>query len=472
MRTPERPLRFVVALAVALGGGVAVVRAASDPPIDGPATARSVAVRIEEATQPGDAVSVFEVGELGAALSGLVADAARLSSASWAPVRSATVGMIAIRRGGADVKRAPGGYRYPMVVTALDPVAADAVMSRSVGGAVRAADGVALGATAARLWGAAAGDLVDVVAGNGSVRSLRVEVVVPDREVGGAEAVMSTATADRLGLVRASRAVIWGFRTRSALDQAIMATGLDRRRETRAVRSWDPPNPDSTLSTVRTKDLLGEFAYRVNSDGSVTQEAAWANANLPATREVLDPVIRIRARCHLRVVPDLRAALAAVAAAGLASTIDVNNANLYGGCHYPRFNRISAEFGFLSRHSWAMALDTNTVANCQGCVPRMDCRVVHIFRRHGFAWGGNFLRPDGMHFEWVGERRDQVPYPSTYCPNPAVGLFSTDGGSGIATFGDSRGSLFADETMATDHEHLHDHEHLQGTAVDPGHEHP
>ena len=44
---------------------------------------------------------------------------------------------------------------------------------------------------------------------------------------------------------------------------------------------------------------------------------------------------------------------------------------------------------------------------------------MRIFRKHDFAWGGNFLTPDGMHFEWVGEPRDQLQYPSTYCPNLA-----------------------------------------------------
>ena len=47
----------------------------------------------------------------------------------------------------------------------------------------------------------------------------------------------------------------------------------------------------------------------------------------------------------------------------------------------------------------------------------MDCTVVRIFRKHNYAWGGNFLRADGMHFEWVGERRDLYQYPSKYCPN-------------------------------------------------------
>ena len=56
----------------------------------------------------------------------------------------------------------------------------------------------------------------------------------------------------------------------------------------------------------------------------------------------------------------------------------------------------------------------------------MDCRIVGIFRKHNFAWGGNFLTPDGMHFEWVGEARDTLAYPSRYCPNQVLTATSTD----------------------------------------------
>jgi hypothetical protein len=32
----------------------------------------------------------------------------------------------------------------------------------------------------------------------------------------------------------------------------------------------------------------------------------------------------------------------------------------------------------------------------------MDPRVVTVFERLGFNWGGEFLVPDGMHFEYGG----------------------------------------------------------------------
>ncbi len=126
------------------------------------------------------------------------------------------------------------------------------------------------------------------------------------------------------------------------MDQALAANGLVST-SIRIRRSWDPPDPDDTLGLSKTKALLGEFAYRVNGDGSVTQDGAWQAANLPGGRVLLNGSIPIRARCHNVVDPAIRAALAEVAARGLGATINVDNTNTAGGCHNPRFNRLATE---------------------------------------------------------------------------------------------------------------------------------
>jgi len=81
----------------------------------------------------------------------------------------------------------------------------------------------------------------------------------------------------------------------------------------------------------------------------------------------------------------------------------------------------------------------------------MNCDVVRIFRRHNFAWGGNFASRDGMHFEWVGERRDQLTYPSTYCPNLVAATRLDDGSTGatggITEGATQRATIFADDGL-------------------------
>jgi hypothetical protein len=156
----------------------------------------------------------------------------------------------------------------------------------------------------------------------------------------------------------------------------------------------------------------------------------------------------VRNNCNTRIVADLQAALDEIDAAGLTAALRGANPNAnVGNCFSPRFGRNTpSDFvGSLSRHTWAQAMDINTIANCQGCVPSMDCAIVRIFRAHDFAWGGNFPRTDGMHFEWVGTRRDTLQYPSRYCPNAPVAGASTHGAPpATATAGMSE--LFVDDS--------------------------
>lgn len=396
-----------LAALVALGGAVAfgvgtTIQEAADVDV--------VAARLDAPT--GDLAVAYDVGDVDQFVVDASAEAARRAGGFSAPRRGASVGMRRITRGSTIVHAPPSGYLIPMVFTASPLEAARGVYGIEVA-QVMVAGEVVMNRITADTTGAQVGDRIDLRTTSGGTVTLRIGMIAENDAVGGTELLVDTGVADRLGFSDDTSTVMWGF-DRDAFESAVVAVGLDGRKNTRVERSWDPPDPDSTISTAETKLALGEPWYRVNADDTISMHPQWVDENLTDGRVLLDPVVRIRAQCHVAVVGDLSAALADVAAAGLAGQIDVANANTYGGCFNPRYSRIS---GYLSRHAYGMALDTNTVSNCQGCRPAMHCEVVRIFRRHGFAWGGNFRVPDGMHFEWVGERRDQIPYPSTYCPN-------------------------------------------------------
>ena len=269
-----------------------------------------------------------------------------------------------------------------------------------------------------------------LLSGDGSIAQFLVGRVAPDDEVGGTEIVMSTSQADLLGATLSTSVLIYGQFNRGLRSTPHWPhAGSRPTRRCGSGRSWDPFDPDSTLGLAKTKKALGELAYSVTADrrGAGRRRVA-SGVHLP----IREPYpTGIRAACNNDIKADLAAALQAVVDAGLAGLIDVNNANTFGGCFGPRFTRIvGTQLGTLSRHTWGQALDTNTTSNCQGCVPQMDCRIVRIFRAHNFAWGGNFIIPDGMHFEWVGEPRNTFLYPSRYCPNvPSGGIESFDGQS-------------------------------------------
>ncbi len=439
------PTKIAVAGLLVLGIGLPVAAIAATQPIDRPATAVRQAVPVGSVAT--DVVTIYNSGALRSDVAERAASAARAAGASLSVGRSASVGMTGLYRGQSAVQLPPAGFAFPMGATVLASEAVAQTMGRDVASAL-ASDAVVMGQVSAGLRGARAGDTVVLTSAWGGAVRLRIAAVLPPERVGGAELLMSTSAAERLGINRLSRVVMWGFTSRQAIDSAMSSNGLVST-SIRIRRSWDPADPDDTIGMAETKAALGEFAYRLNANGSVSQDAAWVAASLPSGRELLNGSIPIRARCHNVVKPAIQAALAEIAAAGLGGTINVGDANLAGGCHVARFNRLTPDsaLGFLSRHSWGMAIDTNTRGSCQGCAPpdfatrAGGCRAVQIFRKHGFAWGGNFLTPDGMHFEWVGERRDLLAYPSRYCPNVATGALTLDN----AEAGQSR--LYADDGL-------------------------
>jgi len=53
----------------------------------------------------------------------------------------------------------------------------------------------------------------------------------------------------------------------------------------------------------------------------------------------------------------------------------------------------------LSFHTFGTALDLNVPGNGRGTVGQMNRQVVAIFKKWGFAWGGDWHYTDPMHFE-------------------------------------------------------------------------
>ncbi len=423
----------LVGLVAALGIGGAIVASGADP-IDGEATATEVAER--RLPEVIDVVTIHDSGELDAATKSRAIDAAGRAGANWSVVQSVSSAMTQVRRGGWVLQGAPSGYSYPMSTTFLT----DDTIATLMGGDVLTGltdRTLVMSSGTAALRGAQAGDVVTLRHVAGGTRDFTITQIVDDAITGGTELLMLPSAATRLGISRESRVLIWGFADRDSIMQALAAAGVVQSasagpgnvydppgtpRPIRLRRSWDPFDPDSTLGMARTKEVLGEFAYLLNSNGSVTVDSAWRSANIPSNPP---RAIGLTADCHVAIEPALQNALAEIATRGLSWTIDLSNSNRFGGCFVPRFNRLTpnSSVGFLSRHTWGMAIDMNTVDNCQGCAPPGfartggGCETVRIFRKHGFSWGGNYTTPDGMHFEYVGEDRSQVPYPSRWCSN-------------------------------------------------------
>jgi hypothetical protein len=406
----------------------------SGGPVGGPAQGGVSATRIP---QPADVVAVSEYGAMRATTVDQVERVAWSLGVPAARARSYAVGVTTVWRGDTVVQQATRGtgrWQFPVVVTALPAEALGPIMGFEVSAAVGGGT-IVLSTTGAALRTAQVGDVIELVRPDGFAARYTVGLVAPDAAVGGAEVVMSSAQADVLGLGSTTRVLVFGRFGRDQLDAALAAAGLTDAAGVRVSHSWAPASPDGTLGLARTKSLLGEFAYRINRDNGLTLDPAWVDANIVRTNFAS---VGIRASCHRAVTADIQAALDEIAELGLTSLIDVVDTNRYGGCWNPRYARASTTVGAVSRHAWGMALDLNLSTNPQGSRPRLDCRIVRIFRKHGFAWGGNFGLPDGMHFEWVGEARHTWQYPSTYCPNLPGGAVSA------AAAPTARDTMFAD----------------------------
>lgn len=140
--------------------------------------------------------------------------------------------------------------------------------------------------------------------------------------------------------------------------------------------------------------VIGTMRFEILKNGFIRPDPAWVEANIvSATVPILGTVT-----CHRLIVSPLAGALDEIEREGLASLIEPEH---YGGCYVPRFVARDATKP-LSNHAFGLAIDLNTTTNQLGTAGHMDPRIIEIFRKWGFNWGGYWDTPDPMHFESSG----------------------------------------------------------------------
>jgi hypothetical protein len=286
-----------------------------------------------------------------------------------------------------------GGLAIPLEVAGAAPAAYLSLLRARfahLGAALRRGAGV-LGATSARLRRLKAG--ATLVFGADQVP---IVAVVPDAAIGGHELFVSARTALGLGVTK-PRYLLVRPRDRAHVREAVRDLGAElpageairirRRGQTPYLRQ-----ADAVLPPVRLKALFGEFSSKPLPGGYLASDPAWERQQIVEARV---PILG-KVRCNREVIPLLRGALGALASRGLSNLVKPDE---YGGCYSPRFS-VRDPSASISHHSWGIAIDINVAENAYGAKPTMDPRVVAEFERWGFIWGGRFIVPDGMHFEF------------------------------------------------------------------------
>jgi hypothetical protein len=201
-----------------------------------------------------------------------------------------------------------------------------------------------------------------------------------------ADVVLAQERAGSLGLPRDNALLLTAP---GGTDPVVFAAQVREVAGSAAVDLLQVPAPVARLTGGEAAEDLGAFSYRYFADGTIEPDARWVRDNI-RTEQV--PVLG-RVTCHRLMLPQLRGALQEVQDAGLAGTLKT-----YDGCYVPRFIERNPQRS-ISLHTWGIAIDMDAATNYRGIRGTMDARVVEIFKRWGFAWGGDWQYTDPMHFE-------------------------------------------------------------------------
>ena len=209
-----------------------------------------------------------------------------------------------------------------------------------------------------------------------------------------AEVMVNEQVGRDLGLVE-KRWVVVGTRPGADLDnvraaiEGLLPSGRVAQLLPDSPDLFAPGDPEAVGEA--TGSLIGTMEFKILEDGFIKPEREWVRQNI-ATAEVS---ILGEVTCHRLLIPQLQAALTEITEEGLA---DLIRADDYGGCYVPRFIDRDPSLP-LSMHAFGLAVDINVSTNLLGSAGDQDPRVVAIFEKWGFEWGGHWDRPDPMHFE-------------------------------------------------------------------------
>ena len=208
------------------------------------------------------------------------------------------------------------------------------------------------------------------------------------------EMVANQKWGEELGIPEGNALLIsTGTRTPQSVQKQVQAIiGSDLAPQMLDIASRLGLDPDAFQTVVPVgsfADAVGTFRYTPIGGGRIAPAPEWVRDHI-VTETV--PILG-QVTCNRYMMPQLKAAFGEIVKVGLADEI---NPDQYAGCYYPRFIAGSTS---LSNHSFGTALDMNVPGNLRGTVGEMDRGVVAIFKKWGFAWGGDWKYTDPMHFE-------------------------------------------------------------------------
>ena len=204
-----------------------------------------------------------------------------------------------------------------------------------------------------------------------------------------ADALISPQTARSMGM-RGRRDVLIALD--EGADTAAVAEAVRKAARANVDIIEEPTARRAYLTGADARNAFEPFNYIDMGDGMIQIDPGWVSRNI-VRRSV--PILKGEVVCHRLMVDQLAGALGEIEARGWAHLIDPSQ---YGGCWVPRHIDFDPADP-LSMHAWGLAADFNVSTNGLGMKPQLDPRVVSVFDKWGFVWGGRWSRPDGMHFE-------------------------------------------------------------------------